>query len=253
MSAPLQHESLRYSQPRWLRLALFVAVAAFAVLWIGGVASQWLRGASADQGWLASLFLLLAGLIVLLDARTRRNALALFGVALMGFAIEAVGVRSGLPFGAYAYTGILQPQLFGVPIVMGFAWMAIVAFASDLAGRLPLNAWSAAVVAALWTTATDLVIDPLAANHFGYWTWAHAGEYYGIPFTNFIGWFVTALLACRIAQTRRQPSFWAGFVGMAILLFFASIALAYSMLPVALIGFGLCALRLIILTRLRQS
>lgn len=229
-----------------------MCVTAFATLWAGGVVSNWVGGVRAEQGAPASLFLLLAGLIVLLGTRTRRDALALACVALVGFVVEAIGVRVGFPFGEYAYTRVLQPQLLGVPIVMGFAWMALVASATDLARRLRLTSWRAVFAAALWTTAFDLVIDPLAANHFGYWTWAHVGIYYGIPFTNFVGWFITGLLACGIVGPRPQTNFWAGFVGTAILLFFASIALAHSLLPVALIGCGLCALQLSVLWRSRS-
>ena len=253
MSAPTQAENVAYSPPRWRRATLAALVSAFAVLWVGGVASRWLGRENTDQGWLASLFLLLAGLLVLLGARTRRDAAALAAVAALGFVVEAVGVRSGVPFGHYAYTGALQPQLLGVPVVMGLAWMALVAFSCDFTGRLRLPVWPAAALAALWTTACDLVIDPLAANQFGYWTWARAGIYYGIPFTNFVGWFVTSLIACRVIAPRRRPNFWAGFVGMAILLFFALIALAHSLLPVALIGFALCAARLSIPRRLRSN
>ena len=253
MSAPTQAENILYTPPRWRRATLAALVPVFAVLWAGGVARHWLGRVSADQGWLASLFLLLAGLIVLLGARTRRDAAALAAVAAFGFAVEAVGVRSGVPFGEYVYTGALQPQLLGVPVVMGLAWMSLVAFASDFTGRLRLPAWPAAAVAALLTTACDLVIDPLAANQFGYWTWARAGIYYGIPFTNFVGWFVTSLIACRVIAPRRQPNHWAGFVGVAILLFFALIALAHSLAPVALIGFALCAARISAPGRLRSN
>jgi putative membrane protein len=225
------------------RWALAFSVLAFTVLWVGGVASAWLGRARGDDGLLASLFLLLAGLVVLLGARARKDAAALGAVALLGFAVEAVGVRTGFPFGAYAYTGVLRPQLFGVPVVMGFAWMALVAFACDLAGRLRLPPWRATVLAALWTTAVDLVIDPLAANHFGYWAWAHEGAYYGIPFTNFAGWFFTALLACRVLVAHARTNFCAGFVGTAILLFFAANALAHSLPLVATLGLALCAAR----------
>ncbi len=219
------------------------------MLWVGGVASHWLGRERTNQGWLASLFLLLAGLIVLLGARTLRSTAVLAGVALAGFVIETIGVRFGVPFGQYTYTDVLQPQLVGVPVVMGLAWMALVAFACDFAARLHLPPWPAAAFAALLTTATDLVIDPLATNQFGYWTWVQEGIYYGIPFTNFIGWFVTGLLACRLLGTSRQPNFWAGFVGTAIIFFFALIALANSLFPVALIGFGLCAAQISVLRR----
>ena len=54
-----------------------------------------------------------------------------------------------------------------------------------------------------------------------------------------MGWFLTALAAARLLGPR--PNFWAVFVGAAVLLFFASVALAHSLLPVALTGFALSA------------
>lgn len=252
MSASQQPEIILSPSPRWRRVLLALFVPAFAVLWVGGVASH-LSGRESDaDGWLASLFLLLAGLIVLLGARTRRDGASLAAVALIGFVAEAVGVRFRVPFGRYAYTGALQPQLLGVPVVMGCAWAALVAFACDAATRLRLPAWGAAAFAALLTTAIDLVIDPLAANRLGYWAWFHRGAYYGIPFTNFVGWFVTALFVCRLFGAHRQRNLWAGIVGTLIILFFALIALAHTLLPVALIGFGLCAARLLLLGRSRS-
>ena len=229
--------------------ALWAAVAAFATMWAGGVASHWLGRVEADDGRLASAFLTLAGMVVLLGSRTRGWAAALACVALLGFAVEAAGVSFGLPFGRYSYTGALRPQAFGVPVVMGPAWMVLVAFACDAAARLGLRPWPATFVAALLTTATDLVIDPLAANRLGYWTWDVRGSYYGIPASNFAGWFLTALLACRVALARAETNFWSGFVGASILLFFALVALANSLPLVALIGLGLCLARLLLARR----
>jgi putative membrane protein len=226
----------------WRRAARWTTLAVFAVLWFGGVASAWLGVERADSGALASLFLLTAGLVVLLGERTGRGLLRLACVALLGFAFEAAGVRFGVPFGRYVYTEALQPQLLGVPVVMGPAWMVLVAFASDAAGRLRLRGWRAILFAALLTTATDLVIDPLAANRLGYWRWAEAGSYYGVPLVNFAGWFLTALVACRVTGARANS--WAGLVGAAIMLFFALLALAHSLPGVALVGFALCLTRL---------
>jgi putative membrane protein len=224
-------------------------VSLFAVLWVGGVLSRWVGTARADEGWLASLFLTTAALIVILGERTWRGVARLAAVALTGFAVEAAGVRFKLPFGEYAYTGVLRPQLLGVPAVMGLAWMSLVAFASDFAWRLRLKPWVAVVCAALLTTATDLVIDPLAANQLGYWRWARGGAYYGIPFSNFVGWFATALAACAILGARGRPNSRAAFVGVCVVLFFSLHALAASLIPVALVGFALCAARLAPLSR----
>jgi putative membrane protein len=235
--------------PLWRRAALWTSLALFAVLWVGGVASHWLGVEREDAGRLASLFLLTAALVVLLGERTRLGAASLACVALLGFASEALGVRFGIPFGRYVYTDALQPQLLGVPFVMGPAWMVLVAFASDATGRLRLGGWKASLFAALLTTATDLVIDPLAANRLGYWKWAEAGSYYGVPLVNFAGWFLTALVACRIMGARPRENFWAGLVGTSIILFFALLALAHSLPYVALVGFALCLARLSISRR----
>lgn len=227
------------------RAALWTSLGVFAVLWVGGVASSWLGVEREDAGQLASLFLLAAGLVVLLGEKTLRGAWSLACVALLGFAVEALGVRFGVPFGRYAYTDALRPQALGVPVVMGPAWMVLAAFAAEAAGRLRLRGWRATVLAALLTTATDLVIDPLAANRLGYWKWEEAGSYYGIPFVNFVGWFLTALVACRVLVARPRENSWAGFVGASIMLFFALLALAHSLPYVALVGFGLCLARLL--------
>jgi uncharacterized membrane protein len=220
------------------RAVMWAALAVFAVLWVGGVASAWLGVEREDAGRLASLFLLTAALVVLSGERTGRGVLSLACVALLGFAVEAVGVRFGVPFGRYAYTDALRPQALGVPLVMGPAWMVLVAYASDAAARLRLRGWKAYVFAALLTTATDLVIDPLAANRLGYWRWEEAGAYYGIPFVNFAGWFLTALVACRVNGVRENSH--AGLVGAAIMLFFALLALAHALPYVALVGCALC-------------
>jgi putative membrane protein len=240
---------------RWRRVALALAVAAFAVLWAGGVASAWLGAENDNQGRLASLFLLLAGVIVLLGARGRRSVLALASLALFGFAVEAVGVRFGIPFGSYAYTGALQPQLLGVPLVICLAWMALVAYACDVAVRLPLPAWATVIIAALWTTAIDLIIDPLAANKLAYWRWDKTGIYYGIPASNFGGWFITALAASGVFGRWLKGNFWASLVGAAIVVFFSLNALANALFPVALTGLLLCAaqLTLALLTRKRNA
>lgn len=243
MSATTSTAAVPRTLPRWCRAARWVALAVFAVLWFGGVATAWLGVEREDAGRLASVFLLTAGLVVLLGEGTTRGALSLLCVAALGFAFEVLGVHSGFPFGRYAYTDALQPRLLGVPLTMGPAWVVLVAFASDAAARLRLRGWTATLFAALLTTATDLVIDPLAANRLGYWRWEAGGSYYGIPFVNFAGWLLTALVACRVLGARENR--WAGFVGAAIMLFFALLALAHSLTFVALVGLALCVAPLI--------
>lgn len=51
--------------------------------------SQWLGGERADGGWLASIFLLTAGLIVLLGEGTLKGLVRLVAVALIGLGLCA--------------------------------------------------------------------------------------------------------------------------------------------------------------------
>ncbi len=218
-------------------------VAAYVVLWVGGVAQHWRAGGvRPTQNWLAALFLLLAGIIVLLSTRTLHDLSWLACIALFGFIVEIIGVRYGVPFGAYKYTDVLTPQLFGVPLVMACAWMTLAAYVKQMLVRFMLPMWTEALMAALWLTACDLIIDPLAAQPLGYWRWANGGWYYGIPATNFAGWFATGLLAFILFRWRCMANIWARRVGLSIILFFTLLACAHGLRGVALIGGGLCAL-----------
>lgn len=229
----------------WRTAALGVLWTSYLVLWMGGVLSHLLRGGTPqDQNWAASLFLLLAGLIVLVRSSSMADVVRLLLIALAGLTVEAVGVRYGVPFGAYAYTEVLRPKLSGVPLVMGCAWMVLVAYLKEALRALSLNAWARALLASAWMTGLDLVIDPLAANQLGYWRWAARGAYYGIPASNFAGWFIVSFTVFSIWRREWRANYWAGAVGLSILLFFTLIGLAQGLFVASGIGVALCLLDL---------
>ncbi|MFC4586026.1 carotenoid biosynthesis protein [Sphaerisporangium corydalis] len=63
-----------------------------------------------------------------------RAAAAFSAVAATGYAAEWVGIRTGLPFGGYAYTDILWPQVGGVPVIVALAWGGMGLAAHAVAG-----------------------------------------------------------------------------------------------------------------------
>jgi len=229
-------------------LPLAALILAYAVMWVGGVGHYVLVGGPPmDAPWAASVFLLLAGVIVAVTSvkvGAKRDLLGLFAAAGLGFVAEIIGVRYGFLFSPYGYTSVLQPQLFAVPLVMLSAWMVLLAYVRQMLARLDLPHWIEAVLAAAWMTAIDLVIDPLAANQLGYWRWAKSGVYYGIPLHNFIGWFGVSFLIFGLVRQRWRENVFARYVGLSIVAFFSAIALSYGLWLAGGIGAALCFIHL---------
>ncbi|XRQ12574.1 carotenoid biosynthesis protein [Actinomadura welshii] len=130
-----------------------------------------------------------------------RAAGAFGAAAALGYAAEWIGVRTGLPFGEYSYTSLLQPQPGGVPVTVALAWggmgLAAHAVAAAIVPRPGLKRW---VTGALALTAWDLFLDPQMLR-LGLWTWPDGGPYHGVPLSNFAGWLVVSLLLMGMIDT----------------------------------------------------
>ncbi|WP_220451340.1 carotenoid biosynthesis protein [Nocardioides dongkuii] len=150
----------------------------------------------------AASVLLLSAAALLDVAGTRGPAAA--GALLVvagggGLVAEAVGVRTGFPFGGYDYTGTLGLEVLGVPALVPLAWVmmawpALVVARWLTAGR---SRWLTALVGAWALTAWDVFLDPQMVD-LGHWAWddphpALPGVE-GIPLTNFAGWLLVSLV-----------------------------------------------------------
>jgi len=215
----------------------------YGVMWVGGVSAYVFRGGpAAHEAWTAPAFLALAASIVFITT-PRGNAGWLVAVLAAGFASEYGGVRCGCVFGAYEYTTALRPAVLGVPLVMSAAWMVLIAYVQQLRVARGWRGPGAAVLAAAWMTTIDLVLDPVAAGPLGYWRWQQPGAWFGIPLSNFAGWFVVSLAIfaalSRATPWHRNP--WARAVGITIVAFFTIIAGSYRLFVPAAVGALLCA------------
>ena len=85
-------------------------------------------------------------------------------------------------------------------------------------------------------TSIDLLIDPLAANALGYWKWESGGPFYGIPWSNFLGWFVVSLILFALARQRAVPSPHTAWIGLSVILFFTVIALGLGLILAGMVG-----------------
>lgn len=140
-----------------------------------------------------------------------RTAATAAGVCTATAAVEHVGTVTGVPFGRYAYTEALRPQVAGVPAIVPLAWFAMAVPAREAAHAAlgdrstPLGRIGLGAVA---LTAWDLFLDPQMVGE-GYWAWARRGRYRGIPVTNFLGWLATSavvMAALEVALPADEPA-----------------------------------------------
>jgi len=142
---------------------------------------------------------LVAGVAPLL---TRRAAVGLLALCGYTYAIEAVGIATGYPYGAFEYGVDLGPMIAGaVPAALPLFFLPLVVnayllcllllgpLADRTAVRLPV------VVAAV--VGMDLALDPAAVS-IGFWAYDAGGWYYGVPWTNYAGWVLSAAVAVGI-------------------------------------------------------
>lgn len=153
------------------------------------------------------LFLLFFGLYAIQLERQRdtplpRLIVAVTGVIVATYLLETIGTRTGFPFGAYQYTDTLGLGLTDVPLPIAFAWVGVMITALYLSTHA--NRWKRALEVGVWAVTLDLVLDPVAFSR-EFWLWENPGIYYGIPFQNFVGWFVTAFLLSFLFPLRQAP------------------------------------------------
>jgi len=125
-----------------------------------------------------------------------RGILTFTGLCLgVGFVFENVGVITGVPYGRYHFTNVMGPMLWHVPVLLGMAYVGM-GYVSWILGRviagprlvgLPL---AAAFIMVAW----DFSMDPVWANLVHGWVWERGGSYFGVPLSNFAGWYATVFV-----------------------------------------------------------
>lgn len=127
----------------------------------------------------------LCGLLVFLDKNISvKGLLAALIVIGGGYVIELTGVQTGILFGEYSYGGALGPKLYGVPLIIGINWLAIVMASIGIVGYFKLGSLLSSVLAGALSTGMDYLIEPVAIR-YDFWSWVGP-----IPAWNYICWFI---------------------------------------------------------------
>lgn len=131
-----------------------------------------------------------AGFVLYFPLKNTRFRIWFFPTLILTFALEAIGVETGMIFGAYNYGSTLGIKFFDVPIIIALNWVCVVFGAITISDHFIKNRLLAVTSSAILCTGFDYVMEP-SAIHLDYWTW-HSGN---IPLLNYISWFFISLIA----------------------------------------------------------
>ena len=131
---------------------------------------------------------------------------------VFALSIEQIGMRTGWPFGSYVYDASLGYQIFGVPLVVPFAWLMIAHPVLIVARRITQN-WTF-LYGGILMMAWDFFLDPQMVTAQR-WSWTFTGAHVpfesDIPMSNAFGWLfagmgLIALLHICLPRERRKAS-----------------------------------------------
>lgn len=129
-------------------------------------------------------------------------------IIVLSFIAEYIGVSTGFPFGKYFYTASLQPQIGNVPLLIPFAWLMMLPPSWSMAQKITGKAGKSIqflIVSSLAFTAWDIFLDPQMVG-FKLWNWLSPGQFFGIPFSNYAGWFLAAFIISYFANYQSSRS-----------------------------------------------
>jgi uncharacterized membrane protein len=114
--------------------------------------------------------------------------------------LESTSITFGFPLGHYYYTSLLGPKIGLVPVFvyvsyigLGYlAWLISTVLIGEVRrGSTILTTVAVPLVASFMLVVWDLSIDPIGSTIKHAWIWTQGGAYYGVPYSNFVGWGFT--------------------------------------------------------------
>jgi putative membrane protein len=164
---------------------------------------------------------------------------------LVGNAAENLSIATGFPFGHYYFVELMGPKLFQVPVLLGLAYIGMSYVSWTLARAIVgnpqapvagLRIFALPAVASFIMVAWDLAQDPIWATVLHGWLWRDGGSWFGVPISNYLGWYGTVftiyLLFALYLRRRRDAPITLPLVALRPALLFYALCAAGNVLQV---------------------
>ncbi len=87
---------------------------------------------------------------------------AFFSIAILGFIIEVIGVKTGKVFGEYSYGNGLGYKVLNVPLIISINWAMLICAGVITVSSIFTNKLVVLILTALLVTAIDFLIEQVA-------------------------------------------------------------------------------------------
>jgi uncharacterized membrane protein len=159
-------------------------------------------------------FITLSLVIIHSSLTLGKKKTSIFFISAFIFALisESIGVKYGLIFGHYYYNPLLAPFFFGlVPIMIVVSWLPFIYISYTFANMILKGFGSQkpnikqnklfmivllfllSAISGLVAVNLDMLLDPVVVSTQG-WFWIGGGPYFGVPISNFVGWFLVTFV-----------------------------------------------------------
>lgn len=166
----------------------------------------------------------IAGFLLYAARRLPDGVAVLAAATLYGLVVEEF---SQAMFGTYSYSSSFVFVIGRTPVCIALAWSVILAGSHALSETLRVPNGIAPMTDAVFALLIDVSLDAIAIR-LNLWSWhgiARSDQWFGVPWTNFAGWFMVAaafgvcLRALSHLPFRHLCSFTGGLVLSASVLF----------------------------------
>jgi len=160
----------------------------------------------ALDSFVATALIFIVVFLYAVERYGKRNALIFFIVtSVVSLFFENLSVLTGFPFGFYHYSPSLG--VLPVPLIIIFEYFAM-GYLSWILAHILTGQYSkrlegkqifiVPLVATFIMVMWDLTVDPISATLQGLWVWTYPGPFFGIPISNYFGWFLVVYIFLQI-------------------------------------------------------
>lgn len=131
----------------------------------------------------------------------KRDAILLLSLlGVYAFIIESFALATGYPYGNFSYSELIGLRLLGAaPLALFFSWTPLLLAAYSVSANILDNIWARIGATTLVLVIFDFVLDP-GAVYLKFWSYSEGGWYYGVPWSNFLGWVVSGFFGAGLLE-----------------------------------------------------